>query len=119
MATTSAQDVYDLLADIQPSPRPVRDLKGEVKTLIELSQALSHVDSKQMESLDKPLRGCGKICKDLVDAYKKCMQRSSNNGENLRVWFKMRISGKTMDENRTLLVSYKSALSFALGEINL
>lgn len=119
MANTSAQEVYDLLVHIQPSPRPVREIMSEVGALLEVLQTLSDVDPHHIGTLKTPLQACDKICKDLAEAYKRCMQRSSNNRENLRIWFQTRIGGKTIDESRALLASYTSTLSFALGEINL
>ena len=76
--------------------------------------------NKRLELLKRPLLECGVACDTLSKNLTSCTaQHPEEKREVIKKWLKLQYKGKSVQETTSLIGSYKSTLTVALGLINL
>ncbi|OBT72979.1 hypothetical protein VF21_07879 [Pseudogymnoascus sp. 05NY08] len=100
----------------------VRDLRTELKSLVDVLEALSQTvqDGKvNLDSLELPLRTCNEICKGFSEFIDHNTTHSTDGKVSKRDWVKLEYRGDSITEFKEKLAILKSTISIAIGDANL
>lgn len=121
-AFRSSQLLYQTINSFHSSKRAVRELKQELEALTavlaSLQDAATSTDTT-FAALKLPLLRCGNACKDFDAVIAKCTSHSEQDRRSFRDWAKLQYMGDDIDGFKTMLASYKSTISIAVGDANL
>jgi hypothetical protein len=74
---------------------------------------------ERLEPLRALLTRCATICDELCDILNEFTSHSKDNQINIRDWLKMRYRGKSFEDMKNRLASYKSTITIALQSIDM
>lgn len=119
--------LYEQISSLKSHVETVSNLQFDLGALTALLQTLqvqlgaegATCDDARLEPIKAPLLESGKACKALAEMLKSCAADASSKREIAKKWLRMQYKGKSIDETRSLLASYKSTLAIALDIVNL
>jgi hypothetical protein len=120
-AYKSSKSLYDLIHDIQNSPKSIRQLRDELgdvgAVLQSLEQTVSN-DDDDFTALKIPLQRCGDACLEFQAIISRFYSGNSKRA-NLKDWIKIKYMGEDINGFKNMLAGYKSTISIAIGDANL
>jgi hypothetical protein len=120
-AYKSSKSLYDLIHDIQNSPKSIRQLReelGDVGAVLQsLEQTVSN-DDDDFTALKIPLQRCGDACLEFQAVIVKFYSVNSKRA-SLKDWIKIKYMGEDINGFKNMLAGYKSTINIAIGDVNL
>jgi hypothetical protein len=115
--------LHTTIRGLQNQDKHARALKTDVSDLNQVLETLldtvrSHPEIK-FDDLEKPLRRCGKACREYAALIVDCTKHANGSRPSVRDWFKQRYMQGDFDEFKSTLAAYKSTISIAVANANL
>ncbi|KAG9519826.1 hypothetical protein KCU93_g7877, partial [Aureobasidium melanogenum] len=131
-AFTTSTTLYEQISSLKSHVETVNNLQSDLGALATLLKTLqvqlaaesttgdgvTH-DNHRLDPIKRPLLEVGRACETLGAMLKGCAVETTSKREIVRKWLKMQYNGKSIDETRSLVASYKSTLAIALELVNL
>lgn len=120
--------LHEQVSSLRSHVETVSNLQSDLGTLTTMLGALRaqlkagstvQGSERRLEPIKAPLLETGKACRELAILLDSCTVGNTSAREVVKKWLKMQYKGKSIDETRTLLASYKSTLAFSLEIVNL
>ena len=114
--------LYDLVNSFKGAPKSIRELRDELKDLIDVLQSLQKivaVSPSDLEGLERPLLQCGAACQEFKKTIDDCTLHSKESKTSPRDWLKLRYKEKDITGLKNLLASYKCTINIAVRTANL
>ncbi|KAG9691999.1 hypothetical protein KCU95_g7612, partial [Aureobasidium melanogenum] len=131
-AFTTSTKLYEQISSLESHPETVSKLQSDLVTLAALLETLqaqlaaestasdgATQNKHRLDPIKRPLLEIGKACEALEVMLKGCAVETTKPREVVKKWLKMQYNGKSIDETRSLVASYKSTLAIALEVVNL
>jgi Fungal N-terminal domain of STAND proteins len=120
----TSKTVYETIESFKDRRKAVRDVQDELKSMVTVldkiqEQAQRQHDIDRLEPLRLPLICCADVCQELQGRFDVCTKHSTKNHSSVRDWIKIQYRGKSFDDMKNRMASYKSTLSLAFDIINL
>jgi hypothetical protein len=117
-AVQMTKEVCGLVNNIQKAPTTIHNLKSELVALepilVSIHKAIAS-DASKLEIIKIPLHQCGMICFHLRSLIQQCIMHPSPGTMSARDRFRLQYKGKTIDEYKAQLASYKATIGIALN----
>jgi DNA mismatch repair ATPase MutS len=123
-AYDTSKSLYEAVSSFRTQRKTVKDLQDELNSLTTIlgsirtyAEGLEEV--QRLEPLRKPLERCLTICQEMRESLEACTKHSAEGRGSVRDWLNMRYHGKSFEDIRKQLSSYKSTLSITFASINM
>lgn len=123
-AYDTSKSLYEAVSSFKSQRKTIKDLQtdlgslvavlGSIRTQLEISQEV-----ERLGPLREPLECCLTTCQKMRDMLDACTKHSAEGRDSVRDWLSMRYHGKSFEEMKQRLASYKSTLSITFGSINM
>lgn len=115
---------HEAVSSFQSGRRDIRDIQDDLSGLITVLEAIyaqqsANLNSDKLQPLKEPLTCCKNITQEIHNALEKCTKHSKDHRESVRTWLKFQYHGKSFEDAKQRLASYKATLSIALVTVNL
>lgn len=123
-AFNTSKSAYATVSSLRSHRGDVKAVQTDLESLVAVldtlrAQAQSSTGVERLEALRYPIHCCAEICKDMQAMLDACASRSTDGSISVRDWLKMQYRGKSFDDVRKRLTSYKATLVLALETINM
>ena len=122
LAFQSSLLLYGKVESFKEAPIKVRDLRTELKSLVDVLETLSQTaqDSEiNLDSLELPLRACSEACKGFSEFIDRNTANSTSGKVSKLDWFKLQYKGDNITEFKEKLAIHKLTITIAIGHANL
>lgn len=122
VAAKSGLSLVKLIDSFQNHNKSISELQQELGSLNGLLHQLGEAVKENpvdFASLDVLLRQCTQICRDFEALITRCTAHFDESKTSVRDWVKSRIKEDQINSLKSLIASYKSSITVALGCINL
>lgn len=122
LAFQSSLVLYEKVESFKDAPYKVRDLRDELKCLVDVLETLSQTaqDSEiKLDSLELPLRICNEACKGFSEFIDSNTTRSTSGKFSKLDWLKLQYKGDDITEFKEKLAIHKLTITIALEHANL
>jgi Fungal N-terminal domain of STAND proteins len=121
-ACKASQTVYETIDSFKDRHKTVQNVHDELKSMVTvlgtIQQQAQH-DIDRLEPLRRPLICCRDVCEELQGRFDACTKHSTGDHSSVGDWIKIQYRGKSFDDIKRRLVSYKVTLSLAFDTVNL
>jgi hypothetical protein len=131
-AFTTSTTLYEQISSLKSYVETVSNLRSDLGALAELLRTLqvqleaesitghgtAH-DDHRFDPIKRPLLEVGRACEALGAMLQGCAVETASTREIAKKWLRMQYNGKSIEETRNLVASYKSTLVIALEIVNL
>lgn len=120
----SVVSLYDEVARLQSQRQTIKDVSADLDAIVKLlttinKRAQQPSEVAKLEPLREPLKCCDTVCKEMHEMFAACMKRSKDSQAGVRDWLNMRYRGKSFDDMKKRLSSYKTTLIITLHSVNM
>lgn len=122
IAFDTSKSLYETISSYRSQQKAVKDVLADLKALLTVLGVIrDYVQDRpqglSLNCLQTPVESCLSICKEMGDMLGKCSTHSQDGKNSIRDWLRMQYHGKTLDEMKKRLDSYKATLSIAFHTI--
>jgi hypothetical protein len=128
LAYSSSKVLYDLISTIRDAPLVFQDLNQDVTTLSHILDALrtnlsdrnatrGEAQLAYLAATEQTLLGCDLACRAFKDKVDSLTVRSKDGKRSFRDGLKLKFQGKSIEDFRIKIISWKASLALALDLI--
>ena len=123
-AYDASKTLYEAVSSFKSQRKTINDVQtdlGSLVTILDLVrvQAQRSEDDIKFEPLRQPIKCCTTTCQDMQEMLDACTKHAKDGRESIRDWLNMQYRGKTFQDTKERLASYKSTLSIAFASVNM
>ncbi|KAB8072334.1 hypothetical protein BDV29DRAFT_177530 [Aspergillus leporis] len=123
-AYDTSKSLHEAVSSFRTQRKTIKDLQDELNSLTTILGSIhTHVEGsdevERLEPLQEPLKCCLTICQEMRETLQACTKHSAEGRDSVRDWLNMRYHGKSFEDIRKRLNSYKSTLSITFASINM
>ena len=123
-AYTTSKALHEAISSFRSQLEAIKNLRADSESLtVVLSQIYAEIqnahDNERFESLRQPIYYCMKECQELHEMINACTAHTTDNRKSVRDWLSMQFHGKSFEDMKQRLFSYKLTLSVAFSLITM
>lgn len=119
-AYQTSKALHEAISSFRSQRKTIKDLQADSESLTTVLEQIREriqngQDTKRLEVLRQPVYYCLKVCQELHEMMDACTIHTTDDRQSVRDWLNMQFRGKSFEEIKQRLSSYKSTLSVAFG----
>ncbi|RAR13367.1 hypothetical protein DDE83_003230 [Stemphylium lycopersici] len=119
----ASKSLYEAISSFKSQRQTIKHVLADLNALATVlttirEQAQHPAKAAKLELLRQPLECCATTCKEMHEMLKMCSAHSKDGQSSVRDWLKMRYRGKSFDDIKNRLSSYKTTLVVAFQSTN-
>ncbi|KAJ6088412.1 hypothetical protein N7486_009673 [Penicillium sp. IBT 16267x] len=123
-AFDASKSLYEAISRFKSQRKTIQDLRSDLISLTNVltsvhTQAQSPEEAKRLEPLRQPIDCCWRICQELHETLPASEKQSAWGRDKLQAWLKVEYHGKSIEDMKQRLASYKSTLCINFDLIHL
>ena len=123
-AYDTSKSLYEAVSSFKSQRKTIKDVEDDLLSLVTVlgsirEQAQCAQEVEILEPLRQPLNCCATVCGEMREMLDACTTHSKEGRDSVRDWLKMQYRGKSFEDMKQRLASYKSTLSIAFESINM
>ena len=116
--------LYEETSRLQSQRQTIKDVLADLDALVKLlttinKRAQQPSEAAKLEPIREPLKCCDTVSKEMHEMFAACMKRSKDSQAGVRDWLNMRYRGKSFDDMKKRLSSYKTTLVITFHSVNM
>jgi hypothetical protein len=120
----SVVSLYEEISRLQSQRQTIKDVSVDLDAIVKLlttinKRAQQPSEVAKLEPIREPLKCCDTVCKEMHEMLAACTKRSKDSQAVVRDWLNMRYRGKSFDDMKKRLSSYKTTLIITFHLINM
>lgn len=119
-AYQTSKALHEAISSFRSQRKAIKDFETDLRSLVAvLDQIRGRVqvahDDVRLEALRLPTYYCMQTCQEMREMIDACTTHTIDAQRSVQDWLKMQIRGKSYEEMKQRLSSYKSTLSIAFN----
>lgn len=121
-AYDTSKSLYETVSSFKSQRKTVKDLQADLSSLVstlDVIRGLAQGNQQlpRLEPLQQPLECCLTTCQEMREMLDVCTKHNQEERNSVRDWLSMQFHGKSLEDMKQRLASYKSTLSITLQSI--
>lgn len=119
-AYQTSKALHEAISSFRSQRKTIKDFQADSESLTAMLEQIreriqNSQDIGQLKTLRQPVYHCMQACQEIREMIDACTAHTTDVRRSVRDWLNMQFRGKSFEEMKSRLSSYKSTLSIAFN----